>query len=67
MEILLHRRPEIAYIFPYFFHPVAFRILMELHRNPYFNKLPILDMTIRKYFKRVTMQHSEHPMQLCKK
>jgi RNA polymerase sigma factor (sigma-70 family) len=36
----------------------AFHILMELHRNPYFNKLPILDMTIRKYFKRVkTINH----------
>jgi RNA polymerase sigma factor (sigma-70 family) len=32
----------------------AIRILMELHRNPYFNKLPILEMTIRKYFERVT-------------
>jgi len=32
----------------------AFRILMDLHRNPYFNKLPILDLTIRKYFERVT-------------
>jgi RNA polymerase sigma factor (sigma-70 family) len=31
----------------------AFGILMELHRNPYFNKLPILDMTIRKYFERM--------------
>jgi RNA polymerase sigma factor (sigma-70 family) len=31
----------------------AFGILMELHRNPYFNKLPILEMTIRKYFHRV--------------
>jgi RNA polymerase sigma factor (sigma-70 family) len=30
----------------------AFRILMDLHRNPYFNKLPILDLTIRKYFAR---------------
>ena len=45
----------------------AFRILMDLHRNPYFNKLPILEMTIRKYFDRVTMQHSEHPMPSCKK
>jgi len=32
----------------------AFRILMDLHRNPYFNKLPILDLAIRKYFERVT-------------
>jgi RNA polymerase sigma factor (sigma-70 family) len=31
----------------------AYRILMELHRNPYFNKLPILEKTIRKYFERV--------------
>jgi len=30
----------------------AFRILMDLHQNPYFNKLPILELTIRKYFKR---------------
>jgi RNA polymerase sigma factor (sigma-70 family) len=30
----------------------AFRILMDLHRNPYFNKLPILEQTIRKYFER---------------
>jgi len=32
----------------------ALRILMDLHGNPYFNKLPILDMTIRKYFERIT-------------
>jgi RNA polymerase sigma-70 factor (ECF subfamily) len=32
----------------------AFRILMDLRRNPYFNKLPILDTTIRKHFERVT-------------
>jgi RNA polymerase sigma factor (sigma-70 family) len=31
----------------------AYRILMDLHRNPYFNKLPILELTIRKYFERV--------------
>jgi len=31
----------------------AIAILLELQRNPYFNKLPILDSTIRKYFKRV--------------
>lgn len=30
----------------------AYRILMDLHRNPYFNKLPILELTIRKYFAR---------------
>jgi len=30
----------------------AYRILMDLHGNPYFNKLPILDTTIRKYFER---------------
>ncbi len=30
----------------------AFRILMDLHQNPYFNKLPILELTIRKYFER---------------
>jgi len=39
----------------------AFRILMDLQRNPYFNKLPILDLTIRKYFERITIQHSGHP------
>jgi RNA polymerase sigma-70 factor (ECF subfamily) len=38
----------------------AFRILMDLHRNPYFNKLPILELTIRKYYERVTMQNGEH-------
>jgi RNA polymerase sigma factor (sigma-70 family) len=37
----------------------AFRILMDLNRNPYFNKLPILEMTIRKYFERVTVQHNK--------
>jgi RNA polymerase sigma factor (sigma-70 family) len=31
----------------------AFRMLMDLHRNPYFNKLPILDISIRKYFERM--------------
>jgi len=30
----------------------ALRILMDLHRNPYFNKLPLLDLTIQKYFAR---------------
>ena len=30
----------------------AFRILMDLHRNPYFNKLPILAISIRKYCER---------------
>ena len=39
----------------------AFGILMELHRNPYFNKMPILDISIRKYFERVTTQHGKHP------
>jgi RNA polymerase sigma factor (sigma-70 family) len=39
----------------------ALSILMELHQNPYFNKLPILDSTIRKYFARVTTQHGKHP------
>ena len=32
----------------------AYRILMDLHRNPYFNKLPILELTIRKYYERAT-------------
>jgi RNA polymerase sigma-70 factor (ECF subfamily) len=40
----------------------AFRILMDLHRNPYFNKLPVLEMTIRKYFDRVSMQPGKQPM-----
>ena len=40
----------------------ALSILMELHRNPYFNKLPILDSTIRKYFERVTTQAGKHPL-----
>ncbi len=31
----------------------AFRILVELQRNPGFGKLPILDATIRKYFERM--------------
>jgi len=38
----------------------AFRILMDLHRNPYFNKLPILDLAIRKYHERVSMKHNGH-------
>jgi RNA polymerase sigma factor (sigma-70 family) len=31
----------------------AFRILMDLHRNPYFNKLPLLTISIRKYYERL--------------
>ncbi|HZX74709.1 MAG TPA: sigma-70 family RNA polymerase sigma factor [Cyclobacteriaceae bacterium] len=31
----------------------AFRILMKLHQNPYFNKLPILTTSIKKYFQRM--------------
>jgi RNA polymerase sigma factor (sigma-70 family) len=31
----------------------AFSILMGLRENPHFSKLPILDLTIRKYFERV--------------
>ena len=31
----------------------AFRILMDLHRNPYYNKLPILATSIQKYFQRM--------------
>ena len=31
----------------------AFQILMELHRNPYFNKLPILASSIKKYHERM--------------
>ena len=45
----------------------ALRILMDLRRNPYFNKLPILDMTIRKYFERVNEHHSEQPKAIMKK
>ncbi len=41
----------------------ALGILMELHRNPYFNKMPILDISIRKYFERVTKQNGRHPAQ----
>jgi RNA polymerase sigma factor (sigma-70 family) len=33
----------------------AIRILMDLRRNPYYSKLPILDMIIRKYFERVVL------------
>ena len=45
----------------------ALRILMELHRNPYFNKLPILESTIQKYFERVTTQHGKLPAYEAKK
>ena len=31
----------------------AFRILTDLHRNPYYNKLPILAISIQKYFQRM--------------
>jgi RNA polymerase sigma factor (sigma-70 family) len=31
----------------------ALNILMELYRNPYYNRLPILNSTIRKYFERI--------------
>jgi len=37
----------------------AFSILMDLHRNPYFNKLPILELTIRKYFERALKSQVE--------
>jgi RNA polymerase sigma-70 factor (ECF subfamily) len=33
----------------------AFQILMDLYRDPNFNKLPILESTIRKYFDRFAM------------
>ena len=39
----------------------AFRILMDLHRNPYFNKLPILAISIRKYYERIGIR--EDPKQ----
>lgn len=32
----------------------ALRILLDLRQNPHFNKLPILDLAIRKYFERVS-------------
>jgi len=38
----------------------AISILMELNRNPYYNKLPILETTIRKYFERVKTKNYEH-------
>ncbi|HVB03070.1 MAG TPA: sigma-70 family RNA polymerase sigma factor [Chitinophagaceae bacterium] len=37
----------------------ALHILMDLHRNPYYNKLPILDITMRKYFERVKTKNYE--------
>jgi RNA polymerase sigma-70 factor (ECF subfamily) len=37
----------------------ALGILMDLRRNPYLNKLPILDMTIRKYFERIKTKNYE--------
>jgi RNA polymerase sigma-70 factor (ECF subfamily) len=33
----------------------ALRILMDLHHNPWFNKLPLLESTIRKYFDRTAL------------
>ncbi len=30
----------------------AFGILMDLHRNPFYTKLPILELSLRKYFER---------------
>jgi predicted RNA polymerase sigma factor len=35
----------------------AFHILMELHRNPYFNKLPIVTSSIQKYHERMSIRH----------
>ncbi len=35
----------------------AFRILMDLHRNPYFNKLPILALSIQKYYERMGIRY----------
>jgi RNA polymerase sigma factor (sigma-70 family) len=34
----------------------GFRILTELHRNPYYNKLPILTASLAKYFERKGIQ-----------
>jgi RNA polymerase sigma factor (sigma-70 family) len=39
----------------------AFHILMELHRNPYYNKMPILDITLRKYHERTAAQDGRRP------
>ncbi len=39
----------------------AFHILMELHRNPYYNKMSILEISIRKYYERVTAQLDRYP------
>jgi RNA polymerase sigma-70 factor (ECF subfamily) len=39
----------------------AFHILMDLHRNPYSNKLPILDISIRKYFARMGIKNETKP------
>jgi len=39
----------------------ALRILMDLHQNPYFNKLPALETSIRKYFERIgNKERSDH-------
>src|SRR5260221_1332573 len=34
----------------------AFHILTELHQNPYYNKLPILDISLRKYLERAGVE-----------
>lgn len=31
----------------------AYRILMDLHKNPYYNKLPMLEISIQKYYQRM--------------
>jgi predicted RNA polymerase sigma factor len=38
----------------------ALRILMDLNQNPYFNKLPILATSIRKYFERMGIKETNN-------
>ena len=45
----------------------AFRILTDLQQNPSFTRLPILDLTIRKYFERVSTQPNGRPGPHAKK
>jgi RNA polymerase sigma factor (sigma-70 family) len=37
----------------------AFQILMDLHQNPFYNRLPLLDISIRKYKARFGMKENE--------
>jgi RNA polymerase sigma factor (sigma-70 family) len=38
----------------------ALHILMELHRNPYFNKMPILEISIQKYYQRMGIERPKN-------